>query len=179
MGLVLQHKQEKARTSFPCSVSGGAGYQLVPYMGLEPWLRWSAHPLGGAVCRDQGSWVWGLFASCSQMAPSAACTQLFLVPSSFFEFHGSQRHLFQGKHCSKGSQVPACLSIRGWRHCVLNRSGRWEQWGDGRSLRSAAIMLAATHTATWRGATLAKCQEPEPVLTPHSHLPVQNCGHVT
>ena len=84
MGLVLQHKQEKARTSFPCSVSGGAGYQLVPYMGLEPWLRWSAHPLGGAVCRDQGSWVWGLFASCSQLAQSAACTQLFLVPSSFF-----------------------------------------------------------------------------------------------
>ena len=23
-------------------------------MGLEGWLRWSAHPLGDAMCRDHG-----------------------------------------------------------------------------------------------------------------------------
>ena len=26
-------------------------------VGLEGWLRWSAHPLGGAVCRDQAQYL--------------------------------------------------------------------------------------------------------------------------
>ena len=52
----------------------GLGVRLEGWLG---WLRWSAHPLGGAVCRVRvqypafgswllrnGSWVFGLFVSC-------------------------------------------------------------------------------------------------------------------
>ena len=50
---------------------------MSPGVGPEGWLRWSAHPTGGAVCREHvgypafapdsgsGSWVFDLFVSCS------------------------------------------------------------------------------------------------------------------
>ena len=49
----------------------------------------------------------------SRICPNCACSQLFLVPYSFFVFRCSKRCLFWCKHCSKGSQVPACLA---WTH---------------------------------------------------------------
>ena len=56
----------------------GSLYGVCPGIGLEAWLRWSAHPFGGVECRGQaqypafapsfsevGSWVFGLFVPCS------------------------------------------------------------------------------------------------------------------
>lgn len=98
-------------------------------VGLEGWLRRSAHPLGDAVCRGHaqypalapGSSVMaaGVFRSfCilwSLICHSCAYTQLFLVYYSFFAFCYLKRHSLRYKHCStaaKGSQVPACLISR-------------------------------------------------------------------
>ena len=52
---------------------------------------------------------WSLFISLSIICPKCTCTQLFLVPYSFFVFCCSRRCLSRCQHCSKGSQVPACL----------------------------------------------------------------------
>ena len=63
---------------------------------------------GGATLRC------GARASCillSIICPNFACTQLFLVPHSFFVFCCLRRHLSRCKHCSKGPQVPACPSM--------------------------------------------------------------------
>ena len=64
----------------------GAG----PGLRLEGWLRWPAHSLGGAVCRDhtqfpafapapqKWQWVFGLFVSCfSKFAPTARACSYF------------------------------------------------------------------------------------------------------
>ena len=42
----------------------------------------------------------------SIICPNCACTQLFLVPYSFFVFCCSKRRLSRCRHCSKVSQVP-------------------------------------------------------------------------
>ena len=56
-------------------------------------LRWSAHPLGGAVCRvlpafAPAPWKWqlgfGLFVSCWSYLPQLSSLLLFLVPYTFF-----------------------------------------------------------------------------------------------
>ena len=72
---------------------GGGG----PGVGQEGWLRLSAHPLGGAVCRVHVQYpafapdtllllgVWSfciLFIIC----PNCTCSQLFLVLYSVFVF---------------------------------------------------------------------------------------------
>ena len=91
---------------------------------VEAWLRWSAHPLGGAVCSDHarspafaldtsevavGFWSFCIFLFI--ICPNCPCMKLFLVPCSFFVFCCWRRGLSRCKHCSKGSQVPACLKI--------------------------------------------------------------------
>ena len=48
----------------------------------------------------------------SVICPNCACTQLFLVPHSFFVLCCSRRNLSRCKHCSKGFQVPGCLKRR-------------------------------------------------------------------
>ena len=57
-----------------------------------------------------GIWVFGLFCILlSIICPNCACTQLFLVPSSFFVFCCWRRCLSKCKHCSKWPQVQSCL----------------------------------------------------------------------
>ena len=69
---------------------------------LEVWLRWFAHPFGGAVCstllllltscfcsppfRSGNRALWSLCILLSKIFPSCTCTQFFLVPYSFFVF---------------------------------------------------------------------------------------------
>lgn len=77
--------------------SGGVG--AGPGRGLEVWLRWSAHPPGGAVSRGHVQFLlssrllqkWQLgFRSfcvfCLIICRKWACMQLILVPCSFFVF---------------------------------------------------------------------------------------------
>ena len=54
MGLVLQHKGAKASNKVPLLTRGAGPLNRVRvgadwWVGPEGWLRWSAHPLGGAV----------------------------------------------------------------------------------------------------------------------------------
>ena len=112
-----------------------------PGVGPEGWLRRFAHPLGVAVCRGHAQYSafvpdtlfllqapqkWqlgfsGLFVSFgSRICPDCACTQLFLVPYSFFVFCWSRRGVSVCKHCSTaakgpGSQ-PVSLSHFSYRH---------------------------------------------------------------
>ena len=69
---------------------------------LEVWLRWFAHPFGGAVCsallllltscfcsppfRSGNRALWSLCILLSKIFPSCTCRQFFLVPYSFFVF---------------------------------------------------------------------------------------------
>lgn len=92
-------------------------------VGLQRWLRWSAHCLGGAVCRDHGNTlslfpvpqkqllVYGLFAPIVHNCTGNACMQLFLLTNSFSIFCHSRSHLFKCKQSCKESQVPACLTL--------------------------------------------------------------------
>ena len=63
----------------------------------------------------------GLFVSFgSRICPNCACTQLFLVPYSFFVILLLKERCVQVQtlqQCSKGSQVPACLTPSG---CLLS-----------------------------------------------------------
>lgn len=93
-----------------------------PGVRPEGWLRWSAHPFGN-VCRGHAQYptfapgssevgvgfLWS-FCTLSIICSHCSCTQLFLAPYNFFVFCCSRRHLFRCKHCSKGSQVLACLN---------------------------------------------------------------------
>ena len=66
--------------------------------------------------RHLGFWSFCIFLS--RICSNCACTHLFLVPYSFFVFCCSRC-----KHCSKGSQVPACLSLNFFSE---NRENRGE-----------------------------------------------------
>ena len=164
---MLQHEGVKTSNRYPCSlpqwgragplngVSAGAGADR--WVGPE-WIRWSAHPLGGAVCRDHarypafapGTWevAAGFWPFCILfiLCPSRACVQLFLVPYSFFIFHCSRRYLSRRKHCSNGSQVPTCLTwatlpwgdpVSEWQPCC--------SWGCLRSYSYTALVLVVPH----------------------------------
>ena len=104
-----------------CSSYGvrvGAG----PGVGPEGWLRCSAHPFGGSVCRGQAQYpafapgssevavefFWSFCIFLSIICINCTCMQLFLIPSSFFVFCCLRRRLSRCKHYSKGSQ-PASL----------------------------------------------------------------------
>ena len=61
MGALLQQQEQQQTDSVACSLLQGS--KLVPYLGArvgvgqrvrsEGWLRWSACPFGGALCRGQ------------------------------------------------------------------------------------------------------------------------------
>ena len=129
MGPLLQQGAARTNNRFSClPAEGGQSCFLYgvrvgvcPGVGPDGWLRWSAHPFGGVVCKGHAQCpafapgssraavgLFGLFVSFgSRICPSCACTQLFLVPYSFFVFCCSRRGVSRCKHCSKGSQVPA------------------------------------------------------------------------
>ena len=142
----------------------------------DRWLRCSAPvPLWCSVCRGHaqypafapdtqfllwalqkwqiGVFFWSFWIFWSRICPNCACIQLFLVPYSFFVFGCLRRNLSRCKHCSKGSQVPACLrmtsekkylrstlvpsraSLHGWSlHLPPRAWSYWEapsNWGVG------------------------------------------------
>ena len=79
----------------------------------------------------RGSWAfWSFCILLPIICPSCTCTQLFLVPYSVFAFCCLRRCLSRCKHCSKGSQVPACLRsschqitrFTYWRLSIRSRS---------------------------------------------------------
>ena len=96
-----------------------------PGAGLE-----GAHPFDGgerqghaqcpAIAPDRPvlllalqNWWLGFQSLCillSRICPNCTFTQLFLVPYRFFVFCCWRRHLSRCKPCSRGSQVPACLT---------------------------------------------------------------------
>ena len=99
---------------------------------VRGWLRWSAHPLGGGVCRGHAQCPafapdtqfllpalqklqLGLFfflSFCifwSRICLSCAGTQLFLVPYSFFVLCCSRRSVSRCQHCSTADRSQACL----------------------------------------------------------------------
>ena len=99
-----------------------------PGVGPEGWLRCFAHPFGDVACREMCAvpCFWSQYPAVapgsskvevgfflvfvyllSIIFPSYACTQLFLVPCSFFVFCGLRRLLSRCEPYSKGSQVPA------------------------------------------------------------------------
>lgn len=78
-------------------------------VGLEGWLRGSAHPPGGAVCRDR--------AQCPAFAPSTSEAAVGFWPFCVLLF----MRLFVVPHVCAGastaakgpwSLVPACLTVR-------------------------------------------------------------------
>ena len=88
----------------------------------QKWLRWSAHPLGGVVCRVHAQYpafspstpegAVGFWLFCILwliICPNCGCMQFFLVSCSFFVFCCSRRCLSRCKHSSQGPQVSACL----------------------------------------------------------------------
>ena len=99
---------------------------------LEGWLRWFAYPSDGVECKGHmqypafapnthfflpalQKWQLDFGALCiflSIICSSCTCTQLFLVPYSFFVFCCSKRHLSRYQHSSKGPRIPACLAPR-------------------------------------------------------------------
>lgn len=91
----------------------GSLYGMGPGVGQERWLGW--------CCLGFLSFC-VLFMIC----PPCLCTQLFLVPYSFFVFSRWRRCLAKGGHSSEVSQVPACLNAGG-------ESGGRMGWGWGES----------------------------------------------
>ena len=82
LGLLLQQEGPKTTVALVCSPFN-AGSLNGCRSGLEEWLRWSAHPLGGAKCREQAQYP--AFAPCtSDMAGGSCsfCTLLFIICSN-------------------------------------------------------------------------------------------------
>ena len=84
---------------------------------VEGWLRWFTHCFVGGMFRGHavtcfcslllrsgGPGFWSLCILLSMICFSCTCTQLFLVPYSFFVFC-CWRRCFSSKPFSKGSQV--------------------------------------------------------------------------
>ena len=118
----------KARAGSLYGVRGG----VCPGVGPEAWLKWSAHPFRGAagmrsallllpalcVCSlpfRRGSCVFEVFCTLSSIiCPNWACTQLFLVPYTFFVFlclRILQVEAGQQRVPGPRSQVPTCLTM--------------------------------------------------------------------
>ena len=101
-----------------CSAACG----IFPDQGLNPCpLHWQAdsqplrhqgsprHPVfapGSSEMAVGVGFFWSFISFGSRICPNCACTQLFLVPYSFFVFCSLRRGVSRCKRCSKGSQVP-------------------------------------------------------------------------
>ena len=111
-------------SSLACPLYGGEGgagslYEVrvgvYPGAGSEGWLRCLAHPLGGVECRGTCSTLFLLLTHCfcfrllkmadflvslyllSRIGPNCSCTQLSLIPHSFFIFYCSRRSMSRCK----------------------------------------------------------------------------------
>ena len=125
----------------------------------EGWLRWSAHPFGGAVCRGHAQPCSSPFTSeaaihfcvfCVSLfitAQTAQCLQIFLVCYRLFVF------CFQGdicpgakcKHSSIGTQALACLSLKG--SCGVCNKGATES--KVKPIPGPTASLSSPGTSFW------------------------------
>ena len=129
----LLHQGVITSSRFPCLLPEGDGkwagslYSVRegvwPGFGLEEWLRWFAHLFGGGVCKlhvqypafapgsSEVAAGFGVFLYLFVHNLLQLCMHaLFVVLNNFFVFY-YLRLLSGCKHCSKGSQVSACLKI--------------------------------------------------------------------
>ena len=116
LGPLLQQEGAKTSNRFPCSLPGGRGSgQLVPYMGS--FWRGGLGGLPSPLVVLCGFLV-SLYLVVQNL-PQLHIHAFMLVPYCFFVFcclsltvssYFVARGLSRCKHCSKGSQVPACLN---------------------------------------------------------------------
>ena len=109
----------------PCSLYG-VRVGVCPVVGSEEWLRWFAHPLSGGVCRGHAQYPafaagsskvavgFLVFVSFVQNLPQLCMHIIFSPVQSLCILLLEERCVQVQKlqHCSKGSQVPACLTFR-------------------------------------------------------------------
>ena len=135
MGLLLPQRGARTRNSFPCSSAPQGGGRAGSLHKVRVWAGPGAgleggHPFDGGERQGHAqcptiapdcpvlllalqNWWLGFQSLCillSRICPNCTFTQLFLVPYRFFVFCCWRRHLSRCKPCSRGSQVPACLT---------------------------------------------------------------------
>ena len=142
LGPLLPQERVKTSNMFPCSLPerGWAGslygvrIGVCPGVRPEGCLRCFAHPFDGVevqgVCAApcfcswhrvfrsrlfrSGSWVfWSFCILLSIICPNCTCTQLFLVPYSFFVFCCSRRGVSSCKYCSTATKGPRSQPVSG------------------------------------------------------------------
>ena len=101
-------KEQKTSYKFPFLPPEGVTSWFLIWCGSRGRVRRVAQVVGPPpwwYCEGFWSFCILLVIIC----PTCLCTQ-FLVPYGFLVFCCSRRGVSRCKHCSKGSQVPACLS---------------------------------------------------------------------
>ena len=134
MGPLQSQEGVKTSNRFPCSLpkAGRAGslygvrVGVYSGVGLEGRLRCSAHPSSGVHAAGMHSTLLLFLIPCfcsrlfkggssvfesfciflRRICPNCACTELFLVPYSFFVFCCWRRGLSRCKHCSTAAKGP-------------------------------------------------------------------------
>ena len=90
-----------------------------------PPIRWccvqGACTVPHFCCRLSKSGIWSFCILLSIICSYCTCMKLFLVLYSFFVFCWLKKHLSRYKHCSQGSQIPACLRAKRTRRGVRNQ----------------------------------------------------------
>ena len=126
--LLLQHDGRKTSNRLACLLPGGASWSLqwsegwggslvlaggVAWVVCQPPVMLCAGghaqdpPFASGTTEGAvGFWPFCIFCI---ICPNWPCTHLFLIRYSVFVFCCLRRRLSRCKHCSKGSQVPACL----------------------------------------------------------------------
>ena len=138
MGPLLQQGGARTNNRFPCFLYG-VRTGVCPGVGPEGWLRRFAHALGGVVCRGHGTvpcfcsqhpvfapgssevavGIFGLFVSFgSRICPSCPMHTVIFSSIQFLCILLLEERCVQIQalqHCSRGSQVPACLSYSNFK----------------------------------------------------------------
>ena len=103
--------------------SGLGGLPSPPWCSVQEIMHRTLPFAPGTSERTVGFWPFCIF---SIICPNWPRTHLFLICYSIFVFCCSRRCLSRCKHCSKGSQVPACLRFTNsylLRICFVAASG--------------------------------------------------------
>ena len=135
-------------------------------MGLEGRLGCSAHPSCGAECRGHAQYP--------AFAPGSSRVAVgFFGLFSFCVFCCSGRGVSRYKHCSRGSQVPACVTqteVRPqlWERPLTKAKVPWprRRWTAPQVLCRPSHPRGCDQAGQWRGSALAPSSTRRPVLCP-------------